>query len=231
MDRRALFHISYGLYVITSVRDSDKNGFIGNTVFQITSKPPQVALGVSVDNYTHDFIHSSGLFNISVLNRNVSPEIIQIFGYTSGRDSDKFVRTDWKSGSNGAPLITDGVNAFFECRVTNEISMGTHSVFIGEVTDAETLPSESVPLTYEYYRETMKGKAPKNAPTYVEEPVSGDNATLSGDKYICSVCNYEYDPALGDPEHGIPPGTPFTDLPDDWKCPVCASPKEVFNPQ
>jgi len=68
MDRKALFHISYGLYVITSVRNNnEKNGFIGNTVFQITSKPPQVALGVSVDNYTHDFIHSSGFFNISVL--------------------------------------------------------------------------------------------------------------------------------------------------------------------
>jgi rubredoxin len=48
------------------------------------------------------------------------------------------------------------------------------------------------------------------------------------DKYECTVCGYIYDPALGDPDGKIPPGTPFDKLPDDWVCPVCGAHKEDF---
>ena len=47
-------------------------------------------------------------------------------------------------------------------------------------------------------------------------------------KYVCTVCGYEYDPAIGDPEHGIPAGTEFADLPDEWSCPLCAVTKNMF---
>ncbi len=50
----------------------------------------------------------------------------------------------------------------------------------------------------------------------------------SMDKYICTVCEYIYDPELGDPENGIQPGTAFEDLPDDWVCPLCGVGKEDF---
>ncbi|HEX7506782.1 MAG TPA: rubredoxin [Polyangia bacterium] len=49
-------------------------------------------------------------------------------------------------------------------------------------------------------------------------------------KYMCSACDYEYDPVLGDPEHGIAPGTAFEDIPDDWRCPVCGISKDAFIP-
>lgn len=48
------------------------------------------------------------------------------------------------------------------------------------------------------------------------------------DKYLCTVCGYIYDPSIGDPEHGQPPGTTFNDLPDDWTCPECGVPKSDF---
>lgn len=48
------------------------------------------------------------------------------------------------------------------------------------------------------------------------------------DKYECSVCGYIYDPAQGDPDSKIPPGTPFENLPDDWVCPVCGADKGAF---
>lgn len=51
------------------------------------------------------------------------------------------------------------------------------------------------------------------------------------EKYVCTVCGWVYDPAIGDPENGIEPGTPFADLPDDWVCPECGLGKEVFEPQ
>ena len=49
-------------------------------------------------------------------------------------------------------------------------------------------------------------------------------------KYVCSICGYEYDEALGDPDHGIAPGTKWEDLPDDFTCPLCAHPAEDFEP-
>ena len=229
MDKAALFRISYGLYVITSVKGDQKNGFIGNTTFQITSKPPQIALGVSCDNYTHDFIKESKLFAVSVINQDVDSKLIQTFGYNSGRDIDKFAEIEWLPGNNGAPLIKSGINATFECDVVQDINFGTHTIFIGEVTSTDIAISDATPLTYKYFRDTMKGKAPENAPTYVEETTTATPGT-AGQKYVCGVCHFEYDPAIGDPEHGFPSGTQFTDLPENWKCPVCASPLDVFSP-
>ncbi|TFH14929.1 rubredoxin [Candidatus Bathyarchaeota archaeon] len=49
-------------------------------------------------------------------------------------------------------------------------------------------------------------------------------------KYKCGICGYIYDPAKGDPDAGVAPGTPFEELPDDWECPVCGAPKEEFSP-
>ena len=47
-------------------------------------------------------------------------------------------------------------------------------------------------------------------------------------KYTCVVCDYEYDPANGDPDNGVAPGTAFEDIPDDWTCPVCGAGKDQF---
>jgi len=50
-------------------------------------------------------------------------------------------------------------------------------------------------------------------------------------KYICRICGYVYDPAIGDPDSGIAPGTEFKDIPDTWVCPICAVGKDEFDPQ
>lgn len=229
MNRAALFRISYGLYVITSTKaNGTQNGFIGNTTFQITSKPPRIALGVSCDNYTYEFINESKLFAVSVLNQNLDPNIIQTFGYHSGRDIDKFDAVDWVAGHNGAPLLKNDINATFECKVESEFNFDTHTIFIGAVTNTNIIAEEATPLTYGYYRNVMKGKAPKNAPTYVEETKSEN--TGGGTIYKCGVCGFEYDPSVGDSQRGYPPGTQFSDFPKTWTCPVCGSPLEVFSP-
>jgi flavin reductase (DIM6/NTAB) family NADH-FMN oxidoreductase RutF/rubredoxin len=228
MDKKALFHISYGLYVVTSVKGKEKNGFIGNTVFQITSKPARMAIGVSVDNYTHEFIEESKSFAVSIINQNVDTNLIKTFGYTSGKDVDKFAEIEWKESANGLPLICKDINATFECKVVDAIHLGTHTIFVGEVIDGNMIDDDIPVLTYEYYRNVLKGKAPKNAPTYTEG--STPAAPNDDPKYVCGVCGYEYDPAAGDPDHGIEPGTKFEDIPADWVCPLCGSPKAVFSP-
>jgi flavin reductase (DIM6/NTAB) family NADH-FMN oxidoreductase RutF/rubredoxin len=229
IDRKALFTISYGLYVVSSSTRNEKSGFIGNTVFQITSKPPKVAIGVSRDNHTHGVIVDSGFCAVTVLNQNADPALIQTFGYQSSRDIDKFAKAAWRQGENGSPVVTDGANACFECSVIQRVELATHDIFICEITSSELFDTHVKPLTYEHYRSVMKGKAPKNAPTFVDESSETRSDSLgSGETSVCSVCQYEYVPEKGDPEHGVAPGTPFDALPPDWKCPICGSPKEVF---
>lgn len=229
IDRKALFKISYGLYVVSSADAAGNSGFIGNTVFQITSKPPRVAIGISHDNHTHGVIVNSGKIAVSVLSQNAELALIQTFGYKSSRDIDKFANFAWRLGENGSPIIIDGAQANFECSVSERLELETHDIFIGEVTNSNTIDNTTSPLTYEYYREVLKGKAPVNAPTFVEEQLDTTESKMAGSgTRVCSVCRYEYNPEKGDPDHGIAPGTPFESLPADWKCPVCNSSKEVF---
>ncbi|NOY76096.1 MAG: High molecular weight rubredoxin [Kiritimatiellaeota bacterium] len=227
--KKALFKISYGLYVVSSATPEENSGFIGNTVVQVTSKPPRVAIGVSRDNHTHGVIVDSGKLAVSVLSRGGNPALIQTFGYKTSRETDKFADVSWCRGENGVPVVDEGVLAFFECSVSRRIELDTHDLFICEITVSEILNDRESPLTYEYYREVLKGKAPKNAPTFIDESqTSLEGGAVSSGASVCSVCRYEYDPEKGDPEHGIAPGTSFDDLPNDWTCPICSSPKEVF---
>ena len=102
--------------------------------------------------------------------------------------------------------------------------MGTHTIFVGELAGAEIL-GEGEPMTYAYYHLVKRGTTPKSAPSYHKE--TKEVATKMA-KYKCSVCDYVYDPELGDPEGGVTPGTPFEKLPDDWVCPVCGAEKSQF---
>ncbi len=60
-------------------------------------------------------------------------------------------------------------------------------------------------------------------------PVRTLKTIMNMDKYVCDVCGYIYDPAVGDPDNGIEPGTAFEDLPEDWLCPLCGVGKDEFS--
>lgn len=60
-------------------------------------------------------------------------------------------------------------------------------------------------------------------------PVRTLKTIMNMDKYVCDVCGYVYDPAVGDPDNGIEPGTAFEDLPEDWLCPLCGVGKDEFS--
>jgi len=234
MNTEAFFKISYGLYIISTADGEKKNGYVANTAFQVTAEPPQIAISCNKDNYTAHLIQQSGLFSISILEEQASAEIIGLFGYKSGKDVDKFKDTAYITGKTGVPIVTDQCVAWFECKLVSQFEVGTHIVFIGEIVDNGMLDETKDPLTYAYYRNVKKGKAPKNAPTYIKpeatkpEPVATTNGDMQ--KYKCLVCDHIYDPAEGDTDSGIAPGTAFEDLPDDWMCPVCGAGKEDFEP-
>jgi len=166
---KALFEITYGLYIVCSGDKNRGNGFISNTVFQVTSEPAKFAVCCSKNNFTCEFIEKYAHFSVSVLVKNTEPEIFGRFGFKSGKDFNKLKEMDVKFGMTGTPIILNDSLAYLECNVVQKFDVGTHWLFVGELIDAQILDEISEPLTYSYYRQIKKGVAPKNAPTYIDK--------------------------------------------------------------
>ncbi len=225
----ALFKVSYGLYIVCSGDDTQGNGFISNTVFQVTASPPRFASCCNKDNYTAEFIRKTRAFSVSVLHQDTPADIFGRFGYQSGRDADKLEGMRVRYGETGVPIVLDEAIACLECKVVQTHDVGTHWLFIGELIQSDVLDDTMEPMTYLHYRQVKKGLAPRNAPTYVDKSLLKKKDTASGfKKFKCTVCGYVYDEEAGDPSNGNAPGTAFADLPDDWICPVCGTEKEDF---
>ena len=228
MNPHTLRKIPYGLYVICSKNNNKINGQIVNALFQVTSNPKTVAISINKKNLTHEYISSSKVFTASILCQQCPMQFIGTFGYKSGRDIDKFQNVKYKIVKTGAPIILENTVGYFEAKVTDQLSVGTHTIFIGEVIDAEDLAQDQV-LTYEYYYNVKGGKSPKNAPTYIgAEEKKQPKEEQKMDKYVCTVCGYVYDPEQGDPDNNVAAGTAFEDIPNDWVCPVCGAGKDAF---
>jgi flavin reductase (DIM6/NTAB) family NADH-FMN oxidoreductase RutF/rubredoxin len=230
MNLKTLYKISYGLYIISSKTGEKRNGQIANTVFQITSEPPTVAVSINKQNFTHECIQTSGIFAVSILSKETPMKFIGHFGFKCGRDLDKFKDVKYKFGVTGAPIVLENTVGYLEAEVTNSIDVGTHTIFVGKVVDAEII-KDGEPMTYAYYHEVKRGTAPKTAPTYIAEVDKNQREVEKMEKmkkYKCTTCGYIYDPEKGDPDSGIKPGTTFEKLPDDWICPVCGADKSAF---
>jgi len=227
MNIEAYFKVSYGLYVVSSAYDNKLNGYISNTVFQVTADPARFAIACSKNNFTCEMIRKSGTYSVSVLQKDTRASLIGTFGYRSGKDTDKFSGCNFIRGKTGAPVLMEDTIAWFECEVTQTVDTGTHILFIGNVVGGDLINPAGEPLSYDYYREVRKGKAPKNAPTFID-PEKLLKTTEESEKYYCTACGYVYDPIAGDPENGYPPGTRFEDLPETWVCPVCGTEKQYF---
>jgi flavin reductase (DIM6/NTAB) family NADH-FMN oxidoreductase RutF/rubredoxin len=230
MDRGALQKCSYGVYVVSTQSGGKLNGQIANTACQITSEPPTLSGSLNKSNLTHDLIDQSRVFSVSVLSEEAPIQFIGRFGFKSGRDLNKFEGINYKIGQTSSPIVLDHTISYAECEVIQNIDVGTHTVFIGRVVDAQII-SNLEPMTYAYYHQVKGGKSPKAAPTYagpVEEEKTSKEDKRTMASYKCVVCGYVYDPAEGDSSSGIAAGTAFEDLPDSWVCPVCGAPKSEF---
>ena len=224
MDPKALFKISYGLYLITSKKGDKLNGQTANALIQVTAEPPALAIGINTQNLTNEFIKDSGVFGVSILSQNTPLDFIGNFGFKSGRDINKFENVNYKTGTTGVPLVTDNSLAVIEAKVTKQMDVGTHTIFVGEIVESEVF-NEGEPMTYAYYHQVKRGTTPKTAPTYRGEK---DKEQASSPRYQCSICGYIYEQEKGDPDGEIAPGTPFEKIPDSWKCPVCGAAKDQF---
>lgn len=213
MDKKVTRNLSYGVYVVSAMDGERPTGCTANSVMQITSEPASLAVSINHDNYTNKCIKGSGMFSVSILNEDCDPSVIGHFGFQSGKDVDKYADMPYDM-ILGVPVCTKA-GSYMVCKVISSMETSSHTVFLGEVLAAEILTS-GTPMTYAYYHNVIKGKSPKNAPTYIAEEEGA--ATASEGKWQCGVCKYVYDGSDG----------PFEELPDDWKCPVCGQPKSVF---
>lgn len=204
MEKKVLRNLSYGMYMI-GAKDDKLVGCIANTVVQITSDPMTIAVSVNHDNYTNEVIKKTKKFSVSILSENVNPEVIGTFGYQSSKDIDKYENIDFEE-IDGVPVLKDSCGVMV-CKVMDTMETSTHTVFLGEVVETAHY-KEEMPMTYRYYHEVLKGKSPKNAPTYIEEKEKPKKTV-----WKCKVCGYEVE---------------MDELPEDYRCPICGQPVEVF---
>ena len=196
MDKKIFRDISYGMYVVSS-KDS---GCIINTLTQITSENPVITISLNKENYTNEVIKKENTFIVSILSENTNKNIISTFGFQSSKDIDKFKDFEYEIVNN-TKVLKDTIG-YLVCEVINIVDSGTHDIFIGKVIDTKK-SNEATPMTYKYYHEVIRGKAPSKAPTYVEESEEG---------YVCDVCGYVHK----------------KELTDDFVCPICGVDRSHF---
>jgi flavin reductase (DIM6/NTAB) family NADH-FMN oxidoreductase RutF/rubredoxin len=202
MDKKAMYKLSYGLFVLTAKEGAKDNGCIINTAIQAASTPNQLSICVNKANYTHDMILRTGVFTVSVIDQSADFELFKHFGFQSGKEVDKFASFEnCKRGGNDVLYITEGTNAYISVKVDQTIDLGSHTMFIGEITDMEVL-SENASVTYEYYLKNIKPKPQATGKT-------DDGKTI----WRCTICGYEY---VGE------------ELPEDFICPLCKHPASDF---
>lgn len=200
MNKKAMYQLTYGLFVLTSRVGEKDNGCIINTAGQVTSSPNRISITVNKDNFTHDLVMESRRFNISVLSEEADFKIFRHFGFQSGRAAEKFDGYHaCKRSENGLYFITEGTNAYISATVEQTIDLGSHTMFIASVDDMDLL--SAVPsATYAYYQSSIK-------------PRPEEKASAGKTVWRCTVCGYVYE---------------GEELPADFVCPICKHPASDF---
>lgn len=200
MNKKAMYNLTYGLFVLTARLGEKDNGCIINTAGQVTSTPNRISITVNKDNFTHDMVKESGKFNISILSERADFEIFKHFGFQSGKTADKFDGyTACKRSDNGIYYITEGTNAYISATVEQAIDLGSHTMFIASVDDMDVLASDPS-ASYAYYQSNIKPKPEKKG---------SEGKTV----WRCTVCGYVYE---------------GEELPSDFICPLCKHPASDF---
>ena len=204
LDSKAIFNISYGLFVLVAQQGGKDNACIINVAQQVTSDPLQLMICVNKANLTHDMVLRTLKFNLCPLSEEATMKPFQHFGFQSGKTVDKFAECETELRTdNGLRYLPKYINSVISCVVTKSIDLGTHTMFIARVMEARVL-SDSPSITYAYYQQHIK---PTAAPASLPASDKGKK------RWVCDVCGYVYE---GD------------ELPADFICPWCKHPASDF---
>ena len=202
MDKKALYKLSYGVFMLSTKDGETVNGCITNTCMQVANSPTRIAIAVINTNYTCDLIKKSGVFALSLLDETCSFELIKHFGFQSGREVNKFENLQMPVDVNGIPYMGWQACAVISGKVISSQDLVSHTLFIAEVVDAKLL-NDNAPLTYDDYQTKVK---PKPAPKAEDKKIVG---------WRCKICKYEYK---------------GSELPEDFACPLCGHGADDFEP-
>ena len=223
MDLKVLYDLTYGLYVLGARDRNSRNcGCVINTCFQVTSEDPKVAISVNKNNYTLQAIRDAGEFSLSIIAEETDPDIIGKFGFYTSRDTDKYAEFGGTM-VDGVPVVSGRFCGRLILRPVEYVDCGTHVVVIAGLKDTVAGEAGLHPMTYAYYHNVIKGRAPKNAPTYVAPATDAPAAEGKGEaagqarKFQCDICGYIAE-------------TDGSPLPDDYVCPVCKADVSHFKP-
>lgn len=221
MDQKALWKLTYGLYLLTAQEDGRDNACIINTAVQVAENPVRVSVSVIKGGLTHDMMQSTGAFNLSALTVDAPFSLYQHFGMQSGRSADKLAgRADVARSGNGLYHLTENAAGWLSCQVVASVDLGTHTLFIGEVTDGEALCDRPL-CTYAYYQSDVK---PKPAPMKKKSWVcSVCGYVYEGDEvpedFLCPLCKHGKDDFV--PQEDAPAPEKAANAPVKWVCTIC----------
>jgi len=204
-NKSVLWNLSYGVYIVSSMDEKRPVGCVANSIMQLTHDC--IAISLNHQNYTNQVVKKTKKLAVSILCCDVEENLIPVFGFTSSKEKDKFNNTKYKL-INDLPIIEEA-NSYLTLEVVQEVELETHTLFIAKITGGDILNNQT-PMTYKYYHDVIKGKAPKTAPTYIEEEIKSE-----GEKYKCSICGYIYEGDINQEN-------------DEFICPICKQPKSVF---
>ena len=179
MDKNIFRDVSYGMYVVTT----QNAGCIINTMTQITSENPIISISLNKNNYTNEQIKNENKFAVSIISEKTNPNLISVFGFSTSKENNKFKNFEYEE-INNIKVLKENTTGYLICEVVDIIDCETHDIFLGRVIETKK-ENDNIPMTYKYYHEVVKGKAPKNAPTYIEEKVEDD-------VYVCDICGYQH---------------------------------------
>ena len=201
MDTKALQNITYGLYLLSAEENGKDNACIINTVVQVANAPAKISISVAKGGLTHDMIKNTGKFTVSAISQDAKFDLFKHYGLQSGRNVDKFAgRTDVARAENGLYYLTSCANSYISAWVSEVIDLGSHTLFIADVTQTKVL-SDSAPCTYSYYH------------TNIKELPQPEKTGVKG--WRCTICGYVYE---------------GEELPADYVCPLCTHGAEDFEP-
>ena len=215
------------MYVIGTRSAERRFGCIANTFAQVTSSPMQVSVALNKENATTAAVRESSRFTASCLSEDATMELIGTFGFHSSTEFDKFARHASARDTAGLPVLAEQCCAWFSAKVVQEVDLGTHILFIGEVEESQRVKAAANPMTYAYYHQVKGGKTPPKASSYLgeEEDIvkavdanaanARDSVNRAASKiaWRCTVCGHI---------------EAVEELPDDYTCPICGVGKEFF---
>ena len=218
IDKAAFHSLSYGMYVIGTRANVTDFGCVVNTFAQVTSTPLQVSVALNKENATTAAVRESGRFTASCLSEDATMELIGTFGFHTSTELDKFAAHASERDAAGIPYVAEQCCAWFSAKVVDELDLGTHVLFIGEVDEAQKVDGAAAPMTYAFYHQVKGGKTPPKASSYLgdEAPAPAAGNAAAGEPKVawrCTICGHmEY----------------VDELPDDFVCPICGVGKEFF---